>query len=158
MMRRGACWGLVRVVIVAIALVLTGVPQMAAAATDDPIDFRVYSWGCVPDEYGSSYGIKGGAWMKELGKSGVTEMRIKFLVYKQGGVNLGPAYQMAYRSGTFPNNQSSYRYPGKVDTYLEHTFSSIAPGYIYDYKIKLTWSKAGRDYNRLLWMNTCDTT
>ena len=161
-MVRGSRWGLARLAVVAVALVLSGAPRAAYAETGTG---GVYSWstgydGCFyPDQYDTStVSVRGRFWMQENGKSGITKLRATFFLHHQGDLSSLRDYNKTYTSGIFPNDSESYRLPDpRRAGFQYHTFKNVSTGYTYDLSIKLTWVKDNaRDINRTILLGTCD--
>jgi len=158
-MVHGLRWWSVRLAVVAVALMLSGAPRAASAQYDAntmTYDLTYRTCSSDYDQYATAVNIGGSFWMGETGKSGFTQMRATFLLYKQGGINLGATYRKSYTSAVFPNDNKNYRYPGTG--YKTHTFKDVPIGYTYELKLKLTWVRDGLpDSSFTTSLGTCAT-
>lgn len=142
MLIRGA---LVALVAMAVSSSLVTAPALAAAPPADKGDVLLVARYCKSQD--GFVDIGGRLKIREFGKSGIIQLRVKWLLYNTD--LSAPGIQVAYKrktqqSGTFPNDQRNFFHTtGKTWTGL------VAADAGYTLVAKVTWvRKNRRDWNQ----------
>lgn len=140
---------------VAVATALLPTSGAKAARGDGSIKYRVQYKVCDPSaDLVEPVKMGSGVFMQEIGKSGVTKFRAKYIVYKTNvAAGLNWSYvRMTKESYSFPNNRTSYFWTwntGAPGGGSYHEFDNLPGTSSYRMKVKLTWVRPnGWDYNR----------
>lgn len=131
------------------------VPAPAHAGWQSNVAY--YRQGSVCRSQDTNVVIGASVYQQELGKEGVTRMRVKFLLYdtdpKSAGIHVAKLSNTK-KSGTFPNDKKSYWWNGGKGA--TQTWTVAAGSGEWWMVAKLTWERPGkRDWNYKLPVAYC---
>ena len=149
MMTRGA---LAATMALAASSVLVPAPAVAGAPPADKGDVQLVGTYCSSQDGFVAIG----GWLKlcEFGRSGITRLRVKWLLYNTDLSD--PGIHVAYKrktqeSASFPNDGRNFHYTnGKTWDGL------VAADDGYTLVAKVTWVKGGRDWNKKYTITYCE--
>lgn len=150
-------------VVVVMALMIVTVGAAPAGANESKIKYYGYKPFCSND--GTSIQIGGNVFQKELGKSGVRQFRVKWLVYRTNVTEgFNPSYaRKTIKSTRFPNNATSHWWDGATGHNTAggvgnfHRFRNLPATNSYKLVAKLTWDRPNRpDWNRKILVAYCE--
>lgn len=152
---------LTRALVAALVTVLAAVGLAVVAASPAQASWTDYvayrRQGSVCSSDGTNLTVGASVYQKEIGKHGVRQMRVKFLLYttdpNSAGIHVAWLNKTKY-SGTFPNDETSYWWNGGKGATQTWTFTAESGEYWM--VAKLTWDRgARRDWNYKLPVAYC---